>query len=52
MDTTSATHEGTPAKRFAAAMQHIMAVPKSEVEKRARKYRKQRRAHRKRQKKT
>lgn len=43
--------ESTPLERFTEAMRHIMAVPKSEVEKRSKEYRKQRRAQRKRHKK-
>ncbi len=34
--------EPVPSERFMEAMRHIMAVPKSEVEKRAKEYRKRR----------
>ena len=38
----SKPEEPTPAERFADAMRYIMSVPKSEVEKRAKTYRRQR----------
>lgn len=40
--------EPTPSERFAEAMRHIMAVPKAEVEKRAKQYRQQRRKQKRR----
>jgi hypothetical protein len=42
MSTSEPTREPTPSERFMEAMRHIMGVPKAEMEKRAKQYRKER----------